>query len=99
MPGRTISSTPFRAMLLKRGEITPPWGIPLVGLVTTPFSTIPAFIHWCMNEHPDRQRILLVSSSINLCEILSKHFSISTAKTCLDELGLFKTARNLVIAS
>src|ERR1700679_234973 len=40
-----VSSNPFKVKLAKVGDIIPPWGVPLIGLVYVPASNILAFSH------------------------------------------------------
>ena len=70
-------SIPFNAMFARRGLTTPPCGVPCSG--NSAF--IPAFKHRKIPSF--RQEGAIKLSIIELCEILSKHFSISSSITLL----------------
>jgi peptidoglycan/LPS O-acetylase OafA/YrhL len=65
LPGLIISSKPFKVKLHSVGDITPPWGVPLVGNVITPFSTTPAFNHFDINIRPVLNNNSSILFSIN----------------------------------
>jgi len=66
LSGLTILSTPFKHKLHSIGDITPPCGVPTLGRVIDPFSTIPVLSQLLIKFLPTLKSIGFTSLFMNL---------------------------------
>lgn len=90
-----IFSIPLSAILHRIGDMTPPCGVPLSLSLIDPNSNIPAFSHFSIGRFVYSG----VLSSIALCVIRSKHFSISASRIHRGDHSLSRTFLIRQIAS